>query len=37
VADHVRAKFTERGVKFVTRTGRVVTMKRNGAKPKPKM
>jgi pantetheine-phosphate adenylyltransferase len=37
VADHVRAKFTERGVKFVTRMGRVVTMKRNGAKPKPKM
>jgi pantetheine-phosphate adenylyltransferase len=36
VAERVRAKFAARGVKPVPRNGKVVALKRNGAKPKPK-
>ncbi len=36
VAKHVREKFTARGVKFVTRSGRVIDAKRNGQKAKAK-
>jgi pantetheine-phosphate adenylyltransferase len=36
VAEHVRAKFVARGVKFVPRNGKVLPMKRDGAKPKTK-
>lgn len=36
VAAKVREKFAARGVKFVPRNGKVLTLKRNGAKPKPK-
>ncbi len=37
VAEQVRKKFAARGVKFVPRNGgKVVALKRNGAKPKPK-
>jgi pantetheine-phosphate adenylyltransferase len=37
VAEKVREKFSARGVKFVPRNGgKVLPMKRNGAKPKPK-
>jgi len=36
VAERVREKFAARGVKFVPRNGKVLPMKRNGAKPKPK-
>ena len=36
VADHMRAKFAARGIKISPRSGKVVTLKRNGAKPKAK-
>ena len=36
VAERVREKFAERGVKFMARPGKVVPLKGNGAKPKSK-
>jgi pantetheine-phosphate adenylyltransferase len=36
VADHMRAKFAARGIKISPRSGKVMALKRNGAKPKTK-